>query len=272
MLRLFKKPKPEDPVRVGTQGRLVYAVGDIHGRLDLLRRLIADIIANAAMAGTDGRPVVVFLGDYVDRGPDSRGVIDQLLQLTKASGFEIHSLMGNHEQAMLWFLDDPKAGRGWVMHGGAETLASYGVTAPSPQASDDDWEAARLALRAALPTDHLTFLLSLELYLEIGDYLFVHAGIKPGVPLHKQAEKDLLWIRDDFLNASYTGDKVVVHGHTPAPEPVFYAGRIGVDTGAYATGLLCAVRLFELETSVISARLGARRGMTAAGPKKSGVN
>ena len=263
MLGLFKKAKPEKAVHLGTQGRLVYAVGDIHGRLDLLRRLIADIVANAAMARKSSRPVIVFLGDYVDRGPHSRGVIDQILQLTKASDFEIHSLMGNHEQAMLWFLDDAKAGRGWAIHGGAETLASYGVAPPPPQADDEAWETARLALKHAVPAEHLAFLLSLELYLEIGGYLFVHAGIKPGVPLHKQSERDLLWIRDDFLNASYTGDKVVVHGHTPAPEPVFQSGRIGVDTGAYATGLLCAVRLFDLEMSVITAQLGSRRGLTA---------
>ncbi len=266
MLRLFKRPKWESPERVGTQGRLVYAVGDIHGRLDLLRRLIADIVANAAMANKDTRPVIVFLGDYVDRGPHSRGVIDQILQLAGASDFEIRSLLGNHEQAMLWFLKDAKTGRGWTAHGGAETLASYGVAPPQAQADDKAWEAARQALEAALPAQHLAFLRGLELYLEIGDYLFVHAGIKPGVPLEKQSQRDLLWIRDDFLNASYTGDKVVVHGHTPAPEPVFYAGRIGVDTGAYATGLLCAVRLYELETSVITAQLGPRRSMQTAGP------
>ena len=272
MLGLFRKPKWEAAARLGTQGRLIYAIGDVHGRLDLLRRLIADIVANAAMAGKAGRPLIVFLGDYVDRGPQSRGVIDQIVQLSKSSEFEIRCLMGNHEQAMLWFLDDAKAGRGWAMHGGSETLASYGVAPPGPYADDAAWEAARLALRDALPEEHLYFLCGLELYLEVGGYVFVHAGVRPGVPLHKQSERDLLWIRDDFLNAASTGDKVVVHGHTPAAEPVFCAGRIGVDTGAYATGQLCAVRLYDLETSVITAHLGTRRGVAVQGGERSSAS
>ncbi len=237
-----------------TGGRLVYAVGDIHGRLDLLQRMVAKIGADAVQTKTRERPLVIFLGDYIDRGAESRGVIDQIIDLRRQGRFEVRSLKGNHEQALLQFLDDPGFGPSWVGHGGGPSLMSYGIAPPQMRSDEEGWEATRLAFRAALPPEHLEFFKSLELCLVVGDYLFVHAGLRPGVPLSNQAEQDLLWIRGDFLNDSQGFDKMIVHGHTPVDRPYIGRFRIAVDTGAYATGLLSAARLIDQNRDFLEAR------------------
>jgi serine/threonine protein phosphatase 1 len=261
LLRAFqRKPKA---ISISTEGRLIYAIGDVHGRLDLLEKLVEQIRADAAagaerapgaQAGADPRPVMVFVGDYVDRGADSKGVIDKVISLKAEGDFELCTLKGNHEEALLAFLADPNFGPTWTGHGGAETLSSYGVTPPILRSDADAWNKACEAFGKALPKSHADFLGRLELTASYGDYVFVHAGLRPGVPLAEQSEHDLLWIRYDFLNASRPFEKIVVHGHTPAEEPYMGERRIGIDTGAYATGVLTAVRLEGADRRLIQAR------------------
>lgn len=216
----------------------LYTVGDIHGRADLLDRLHACIEADAGSYA--GEKVIIYLGDYVDRGPDSRGVIDRLIG-DVPKGFSPRYVKGNHDQAMLDFLGDAEAYRAWRSYGAPETLLSYGVRPPLFDSSEK-FEEARTALAAQLPPAHLAFLRALESAVVFGDYAFVHAGIRPGMNIEDQSDQDLLWIRDDFLNCTSTHEKVVVHGHTPISAPVRLHNRIGIDTGAYATGILsCAV-------------------------------
>jgi len=216
----------------------VYAVGDIHGCAQLLDMLHDKIAEDAASASREKH--IVYLGDFTDRGPDSRGVVERVLRKVPA-GLTPHYIRGNHDQAVLDFLDEPETYRVWRGFGGAETLMSYGVRPPLFDIPEQI-VAARDALRTRMPGEHLAFFNSLALKLVIGDYLFVHAGIRPGVPLDKQDEQDLMWIREEFLSSTSWPGKVIVHGHTPLPAPVRTANRISVDTGAYATGdLSCAV-------------------------------
>lgn len=215
----------------------------MHGRLDVLAPLLRDIVADANAAGMDERPLLIFLGDYVDRGPDSRGVIDLILQMQGFDRLETRALKGNHEEALLKFLEDPTFGPTWMEHGGAATLASYGVQPPMSRLEAEAWTTARDAFAKALPPEHLTFYRNLDLMARAGDYAFVHAGVRPGVPLDSQAERDLLWIRHEFLHAPGPFGAVIVHGHTPSEEAQITPHRMGIDTGAYATGVLTAVRL-----------------------------
>jgi diadenosine tetraphosphatase ApaH/serine/threonine PP2A family protein phosphatase len=221
------------------QGQLVYAVGDIHGRSDLLAELLADIAADAA--GEDAaKKTLIFVGDYVDRGPDSRGVVEALLQALP-EGFSTHFLKGNHEALLLDFLDDPGRLDHWRVNGGEATMRSYGVDVESLKGAPS--EAWRDAFMAALPPAHFDFYRHLKLDVTLGDYLFVHAGVRPDVPLHAQNDQDLIWIRDEFLDATEPFGKIVVHGHTPVREPVVRSNRIGIDTGAVFSGRLTALRL-----------------------------
>jgi serine/threonine protein phosphatase 1 len=212
-------------------GRRVYAIGDIHCCLERLLALHGRIAADLTERPVE-RPVVVHVGDYVDRGPDSAGVVRHLL-----GGFpdaEVVNLMGNHEQMMLDALDgtDPGAFDHWMRNGGRASLRSWDV----PNG------AAGHAPRDLIPVEHLRFLRGLALHHREGGYLFVHAGIRPGVPIERQSPVDLMWIREPFL--SWTGDlgAVVVHGHSPMEGPVVKSNRIGIDTGAVLGGpLTCAV-------------------------------
>lgn len=228
------KPRPSIP-----DGVCVYAIGDIHGRLDLTQSLLEKIWSDAP----SGPNMLIFLGDYVDRGPASKDVIDYLIAL-KRPGWEIVMLAGNHEVSLLEFLKNPEIYPAWRTYGGAETLLSYGVRPPM----FSDAKEIRLAHEdfvAKFPLAHFDFLSNLPNFYEVGDYFFVHAGVRPGIPLEKQVADDLLWIRDEFLVSDQSFGKMVVYGHTPAEKPVVRANRIGVDTGAYATNELTAVKLIE---------------------------
>ncbi len=220
----------------------VYAVGDVHGCATLLARLHELIRADAA-AAPERRRVVVYLGDYVDRGPDSAGVVDMLIA-GPGEGFEAVHLKGNHEDFLLRFLADPSIGGLWLMNGGGATLASYGV-------DGDGGADLRRAFLHALPKTHRAFYEGLRLWHREGTYLFVHAGIRPGRPVESQLAEDLLWIREPFLLSRADHGCVVVHGHTPVGAPEILDNRINVDTGAVWSGRLTALVLYGAERSFL---------------------
>jgi diadenosine tetraphosphatase ApaH/serine/threonine PP2A family protein phosphatase len=213
-------------------GRRIYAIGDVHGCLPQLLALYEAIAADIA-ARPVAAPLLLHIGDYVDRGPDSAGVIERLRHGPPIAGVPTVNLRGNHEQTMIEALaGDRAAGTDWLFHGGKPTLASYGL----------DPEGPREAWRAAVPLAHLAFLDGLTMMHREGGYLFVHAGIRPGVTLEDQAPEDLLRIRQPFLFTERKLGVVVVHGHTPVKTPVVRTNRIGIDTGAVFGGCLtCAV-------------------------------
>lgn len=226
-----------------TAGELIYAVGDVHGRYDLLKELLAQILKDWTGRAADRRPLLIFCGDYVDRGPDSAAVVEALIWLQQRSDIQACFLKGNHEAALMAFLDNPADCAGWLRFGGDETLRSYGVASPAPDDPASCLHARDLLLQR-MPPSHLEFLRQLELMLVVGDYAFVHAGILPGVDLDGQREEDLLWIRQLFLDDPGPFEKIIVHGHSWTGEkPRILPHRIGLDTGAYATGVLTAVRL-----------------------------
>lgn len=234
-------PRTAPSVEPGTR---VYAVGDIHGRSDLLERLHDRIAEDIHQ--TPGHHIlhqIVFLGDYVDRGPDSRGTIEFLLR-NRIPNVETVHLLGNHEITMMHFLEQPERAADWLEFGGDATLRSYGVEF-DPEAARGPQALRKLAdaLAAALPDAHRAFLSSLKLVHESGDYFFVHAGINPARSIRRQNPRDFIWIREHFTESDVLHEKVVVHGHTMAPEPVVRANRIGIDTGAYKTGRLTALAL-----------------------------
>lgn len=218
-------------------GIRVYAVGDIHGRTDLLKLQLAQIEADETLYPCS-HAIIVFLGDYIDRGPDSRGTIDLLL--TCAQMRETVFLKGNHETFVRRFLDAPDSLNDWRPLGGFETLVSYGLR-PSLSRSHGDREQLSEALRTAIPAQHLAFLDSLPNSFTCGDFFFVHAGVRPGLALTRQSEDDMLWIRDDFLLHDAPFEKFVVHGHTPVAAPDLRCNRVNIDTGAFATGRLSCV-------------------------------
>ncbi|MEL6661876.1 MAG: metallophosphoesterase family protein [Pseudomonadota bacterium] len=232
------------------QDTRVYAVGDIHGRADLLFKLM-DKIEEDAEAADETRIVLIFLGDYVDRGFQSKEVIDFLLS-DDLSRYETYFLKGNHEAAFETFLSDSTFGPQWARFGGAETLMSYGIQPPRAKTQASEWEAVCQQLNDALPNEHRSFLSSLSLYATLGDYVFVHAGLRPGQALEHQTEKDILWIREEFLKDEGTFERVVVHGHTPISEPHQDFRRIGIDTGAYLTGKLTAACLVGSSVTFLS--------------------
>jgi serine/threonine protein phosphatase 1 len=216
----------------------IYAIGDIHGRSDLLDRMVTEIVRDLE-AHPVRNALTVTLGDYVDRGPDSRGVIERLIRNPFPTAFV--ALKGNHESLFAAFMKDPSVADHWRRLGGLETLHSYGVPVASLMMGRD-YEGAAEALRAGIPPAHLEFLRSLWTYKLVGKYFLCHAGVRPGVPLERQNEEDLLWIRDEFLASRADFGKIVVHGHTPTESPQVLPNRINVDTGAFMTGrLTCAV-------------------------------
>lgn len=231
--------------------RLVYAIGDIHGRADLLARLLDQIRADRAQRAVgEGPTLAIFLGDYVDRGPQSREVIDLLLDFRSDPSFECRFLLGNHEDTMLDYLEGRISGQGWSRHGGGATLQSYGI-APPTEDSRAAWSARRKAFVAAVPAAHRAFLDGLELMISIGRTLFVHAGIRPGVAIEAQSKRDLLWIRREFLDGERADPWLVVHGHTPKAEAYAGLGRLCLDSGGYISGRLTAASLLGDEVRLI---------------------
>lgn len=214
----------------------VAAIGDVHGRLDLVDQLWPMIDAASRRSAARTR-MLIFIGDYVDRGLQSAQLVERLLQ--GFPGFTTVFLKGNHDETLLQFLADPAIGDVWRNFGGLETLRSYGVS----HAAGKSWAQTRSEFLTVFPRSHEAFFKNLQLYKAVGDYLFVHAGVKPRVPLAEQREQDLLWIRDEFLTSTVNFGRVVVHGHTPANAPEIRQNRIGIDTGAYMTGALTAVVL-----------------------------
>lgn len=255
--RLFKKKphvtSPRSPAV--PEGEVVWAVGDIHGRLDLLQPLVEHMIADTA-ASDAKRTTVVFLGDYIDRGPDSRGVIQYLSGLPKGSGIEWRFLKGNHEEAMLDFLADPTTGPTWCEYGGDATLASYGLRLPQMRHKPEAWAHLAADLDHKVTPAEKSFLDRLELSISMGDYFFAHAGARPGVALERQKQRDLLWIRDSFLKDGAAFEKIVVHGHTPTTDVYIDYRRIGIDTKAYESGVLTAVRLESSSWTICQSRQG----------------
>ena len=227
--RFRKKTKPRLP-----DGVRVYAIGDVHGRADLLQQLLTVIDVDLERSRPE-RAIQVFLGDYVDRGPNSRAVLDLLIERSRSH--ETVCLKGNHEVFLLDVLDDPVRLQDWRHYGGLLTLMSYGVT-PTMNPTPEEQVELMEGLKRAIPPEHLAFLQQLPSSFACGDFFFVHAGVKPGVPLDRQREEDLLWIRDEFLNSDERFGKYVVHGHTPVSAPDIRPNRINIDTGAYATGNL----------------------------------
>jgi len=221
---------------------VVYAVADIHGRVDLLDAMEI-VIAGDIGAARPARPVICYLGDYIDRGPTSDQVIDRL-SAPASDGLARVFLKGNHEDRMLDFLAAPaEHGTPWLKFGGRETLQSYGVT---PPASDDaDWGSIASELAGRLPERHRVFLDGMQLAMRWHGYLFVHAGLNPAGPAREQASRDLMWIREPFLSSDTDWGLRVVHGHVIVEEPVFRPNRIGIDTGAYKTGSLTCLVVTE---------------------------
>ena len=239
--RLFGSPAaiPEMASASVPDGQRVYAIGDIHGRRDLLDELIEAIDRDAAARG-DAQTSLIFLGDLIDRGPDSRAVIERAMALAEASD-AVRFIFGNHEEAFLAALHRrEEAMRFFLRIGGAETLKSYGVTDAELL---DTPEAITALARERVPPEHREFIAAFEDKVVIGDYLFVHAGIRPGVPIDYQAETDLRWIREPFLDHGGRHPHVVVHGHTISDEVEDKGNRIGIDTGAYESGRLTALGL-----------------------------
>lgn len=224
------------------EGTIIYAIGDIHGRLDLLQQLEEKIERDAAGVDADHR-LIVCLGDFIDRGDDSYGVIEHLVQEPPRS-FERICLIGNHESYLLQFLDDSTVAAAWMANGGRETLSSYGVSPPGWSDIESSSEYVQAELRARMPEAHQIFLRSLALSHREGDYLFVHAGVRPDIPLDRQEPRDLMWIREEFLSDKRDHGAVIVHGHSIRNAPDNLANRIGVDTGAYTTGRLTCAALW----------------------------
>lgn len=228
-------------------GLRIYAIGDVHGRLDLLDTLLARIEADTADRPAS-KVIHVFLGDYVDRGPSSCQTIDRLI--AHGTRNETVFLKGNHESIAVKCLRDPTRFEQWLRLGGIETLASYGVSLDGVQ---DRRPIAMLqaAFHEALPAAHFRFFRDLQVSFACGDFFFVHAGVKPQIELSQQKESDLIWIREEFLTSSEDFGKIIVHGHTPTREVEVTTNRINIDTGAYATNRLTCLVIDGSELSLI---------------------
>ena len=231
--------KPAVKVPHVPEGQRIYCIGDIHGRADLLEEIHCLIEADAA--GHEGDRILVYLGDYIDRGEQSNEVIE-ILRQAPLEGFHHICLLGNHEQAMLDFLQHPRAVASWLTFGGRATLRSYGVSI-NLHDPRQDLRDVRDELEEKLPQHHLDFLQDLYLAYVAGSYCFVHAGIRPGLSLREQRDEDLLWIREDFTRSKASHEYIVVHGHSISLEAELLPNRIGIDTGAFHTGILTCLVL-----------------------------
>lgn len=252
---LVTRPLPgSDQLRVlgrrpsGPAGLRIYAIGDIHGRLDLLDGMLATIEADLGMRPAV-KPVYVFLGDYIDRGPSSRETIDRLIRHGQTN--ECVFLKGNHELIAIKCLSDRSLFDQWLRLGGMETLNSYQIATHGVNNGKRTVE-LQAAFHEALPQAHFRFFRDLQTSLALGDFFFAHAGVKPYVDLADQKESDLLWIREEFLSSNVDFGKIVVHGHTPVQEVEVGTNRINIDTGAFATGRLTCLVIEEASLALIS--------------------
>lgn len=237
--RLLSRPAATDEPRL-PDGYRLYAIGDIHGRDDLLADILARVEADSGARGP-ARLIIIFLGDLIDRGPASAEVIRRL-RAYRPAGAHVVYLAGNHEEVLLRIVDGEKALLAdWLRFGGAECIRSYGVDPGSLRRMSPD--RAIETIRSAIPPADVDFLRGFDDTFKAGDYLFVHAGIRPGIPLAEQAKSDLRWIRDPFLTDATEHGFVVVHGHTIREQVDECGNRIGIDTGAYRTGVLTALGL-----------------------------
>ncbi|MFT4115666.1 metallophosphoesterase family protein [Bradyrhizobium sp.] len=255
MFRLMRSRRVAREPRL-PEGVRIYALGDIHGCADLLRDTFAMVDADLERNPID-RPVEVFLGDYIDRGPQSSRTLDLLIERSRTR--ETVCLKGNHEAYFLDVLRDPGKVNDWRQFGGLQTLMSYGINPPlNPTAAErTDLVSTLLGL---MPSSHLPFLRGLKPSFTCGDFYFVHAGVRPGIPLKEQQESDLLWIRSEFLESNENFGKFIVHGHTPVETPDIRPNRINIDTGAYATGNLT---LLSIEgSSMLPILAGAGKGLS----------
>jgi serine/threonine protein phosphatase 1 len=271
---LFRRSVDVGPSRPTAAGRsacvppgvCVYAVGDIHGRVDLLSELHRLIAEDASHLTPGTEKLVVYVGDYVDRGMESRQVVDLLLD-RPLPGFTAVHLLGNHDAWLLSFLVDAQIGPTWLRYGGDATLHSYGVSVGLQRDDARIYDKLQADLRQRVPRRHVDFLQNLELSYETGDFLFVHAGVRPTLPLDRQTAEDLLWIREPFLSWRRDLAKVVVHGHTVGADPIVRHNRIGIDTGACWTGCLTCLVLEEGDYRFLSTArpVQAASGRSAAG-------
>ncbi|HEU4960350.1 MAG TPA: metallophosphoesterase family protein [Sphingomonas sp.] len=255
MLGLFRKRQTNEPaIRSIPEGQRVYAVGDIHGCLGLVDDLIAQIEADDRARGS-AQTQIVFLGDLVDRGPDSAGVVERLITLAERRD-TIRFILGNHEEIFLRALDgDMESLRLFVRIGGRETILSYGVSESDYERTDYDELLA--LMQTHVPLRHIEFLKSFEDRIEIGDYVFVHAGLRPGVPIEAQRRSDMRWIRSSFLDSDHEFGKLVIHGHSISEDVVVRPNRIGIDTGAFGTGRLTALGLEGTDRWFLTAEAAA---------------
>ncbi len=238
--KLFSRSEPVPRTHRIADGQRVYAIGDVHGRLDCLDTLLAAIDADHATCGSGAEPCIVFLGDLIDRGPDSRGVIERAM--AEAGHRRCLFLMGNHEEILIRAWEgDRRATALFHRVGGRETLVSYGVSAADYAALDLD--ALTDLIGRIVPADHIAFLRACADSHASGDYLFVHAGIRPGVALDAQDPVDLRWIRGEFLNDPRDHGPMIIHGHSITETVDEQPNRIGIDTGAFASGTLTAIGL-----------------------------
>lgn len=235
-------------------GYRVYAVGDIHGRAELLKKLHNIIVADAGKRKDGKKNLVVYLGDYLDRGPYVKEALYEVISGLPKDDFHIEHLRGNHEQLFLDFLKEPSALALWLNLGGQSTLMNYRVKVPASGFSVERAEETRKEILEIMPYNHLEFINKSKIFFRFGDYLFVHAGIRPGISLEKQSFEDLLWIRDDFLASHADHDLKIIHGHTICARVQEHPNRIGIDTGAYATGVLTCVVLEDNRIRYLSTK------------------
>lgn len=221
----------------------IYAIGDIHGRADLLHQLHG-MISEDAEKYPNHKRIVIYLGDYIDRGNASKQVIDQLLN-PALNNFHSIYLRGNHENMLIEFLNDLGRGELWFMNGGLETLKSYNISLSL--LNELNYQKLKDLLLEKMPPEHITFFQTLKTHYSEGPYFFCHAGINPNLPLDKQNDEDLMWIREPFLHSKKDFGKIVVHGHTVSQKPTLLPNQIGVDTGAVFTDRLTCVVLTDKE-------------------------
>jgi serine/threonine protein phosphatase 1 len=237
---IFRRSSPPVPEPAGPPGYRAYVIGDVHGRLDLLEDLLARIYAELQHRPAS-RTLLAFVGDLIDRGPNSAQVIERLRSYSR-KGIEPLFILGNHEEVLLRILrGEAELITKWRWFGGAECLRSYGVN-PEALASLTA-EQALIVVRSAIPDEHAEFIESFVDSCRFGDYLLVHAGIRPGIPLEQQSQEDMRWIRDPFLRDGRDHGVVVVHGHTISETVDERPNRIGIDTGAYRTDILTALAI-----------------------------